>query len=153
MLDQNMVGLAKALFPAPTGSYQGGVFNYQSSVPSTHTSDQYDIRGDEYLTKKDLVWAHFLRQNNPIGSYGGFPKLGTTTSFIAHNFGAQWIHTFGPSSILTVGVGQNIGTQSHNTTYSGDGNAIAVAAGFAQSFACDYPHGRSGCSPPPSWRC
>jgi hypothetical protein len=145
MIDQKMVGLAKALFPAPTGSYQGGVFNYQSSVPSTHTSDQYDIRGDEYLTKKDLVWAHFLRQNNPIGSYGGFPKLGTVTSFTAHNFGAQWIHTFGPTSILTVGVGQNIGTQFNNSTYNGDGNAIASAAGFVQSYACGYPYGRKGC--------
>ncbi len=145
MIDQNMVGLAKAIFPAPNGSYQGGVFNYQISVPSTHTSDQYDIRGDEYLTKKDLVWAHFLRQNNPIGSYGGFPNLATVTSFTAHNFGAQWVHTFGPTSILTVGVGQNIGTQFNNTTYHGDGNSIASAAGFAQSFACAYPYGRKGC--------
>jgi hypothetical protein len=145
MIDQKMVGLAQAIFPSPTGSYLGGVYNYQSSVPSTHTSDQYDIRGDEYLTKRDLVWAHFIRQNNPIGSYGGFPKLGTVTSFTAHNFGAQWIHTFGPTSILTVGVGQNIGTQFNNTSYNGDGNSIASAAGFAQSYACGYPYGRHGC--------
>ncbi len=145
MIDQNMVKLAQTLFPAPSGSYEGGVFNYEDTTPDTHTSNQYDIRGDEYLTKKDLVWAHFLRQNNPIASYGGFPKLGTTISFIAHNFGAQWIHTFGPSSILTVGVGQNIGTQSTNTTYNGDGNSIATAAGFATTFACSYPYGRSGC--------
>ena len=145
MLDQNMVKLAQTVFPAPTGSYEGGIYNYENTTPSTHTSDQYDIRGDEYLTKRDLVWAHFLRQNNPIGSYGGFPKLATITSFTAHNFGAQWIHTFGPTSILTVGIGQNIGTQFHNTTYGGDGNAIATAAGFAQSFACGYPYGRSGC--------
>ncbi len=145
MIDQKMVKLAQALFPAPTGSYQGGVFNYESAVPSTHTSDQYDIRGDEYLTKKDLVWAHFLRQNNPIASYGGFPNLMTITSFTAHNFGAQWIHTFGPSTILTVGVGQNIGTQFHNTTYGGDAQSIVSAAGFASSFACNYPYGRKGC--------
>ena len=145
LIDPNMVKLAQTLFPAPTGSYDGGVYNYQNTTPGTHTSDQYDIRGDEYLTKRDLVWAHFLRQNNPIGSYGGFPKLATITSFTAHNFGAQWIHTFGPSSVLTVGVGQNIGTQFHNTTYGGDGNAIATAAGFAQTFACSYPYGRKGC--------
>jgi Carboxypeptidase regulatory-like domain len=145
MIDPNMVKLAQTLFPGPSGSYEGGVFNYQNTTPDTHTSNQYDIRGDEYLTKRDLVWAHFLRQNNPITSYGGFPGLASTVSFIAHNFGAQWIHTFGPSSILTVGVGQNIGTQSTNGTYSGDGNSIAGAAGFAPSFACDYPHGRSGC--------
>jgi hypothetical protein len=147
MIDQNMVKLAQALFPAPTGSYEGGVYNYENTTPNTHDSDQYDIRGDEYLTKKDLVWAHFLRQNNPIASYGGFPKLATITSFTAHNFGAQWIHTFGPTSILTVGIGQNIGTQFHNTTYGavGEGNDITSAAGFAQSFACEYPYGRSGC--------
>jgi hypothetical protein len=147
MIDQNMVKLAQTLFPAPSGSYEGGVFNYENTTPDTHTSNQYDIRGDEYLTKKDLVWAHFLRQNNPISSYGGFPKLTSTEGFIAHNFGAQWIHTFGPSSILTVGVGQNIGTQTPNTTYgaAGDGNAIATAADFAPGFACGYPYGRSGC--------
>jgi outer membrane receptor protein involved in Fe transport len=145
MIDQNMVKLAQTLFPAPSGSYEGGVFNYENTTPNTHNSDQYDVRGDEYLTKRDLVWAHFLHQNNPIESYGGFPKLGSIVSFTAHNFGAQWIHTFGPSSILTVGVGQNIGTQSTNVTYGGDGNSIATAAGFASSFACQYPHGRSGC--------
>ncbi len=147
MIDQKMVGLAKAIFPGPTGSYLGGADNYLNTTPHTHVSDQYDIRGDEYLTKKDLAWAHFVRQNDPIESYGGFPKLGTVTSFTAHNFGAQWIHTFGPTSILTVGIGQNIGTQFNNTTYgaAGDGNAIATAAGFAQTFACGYPYGRSGC--------
>lgn len=145
MIDQNMVKLAQALFPPASGSYEGGVFNYENATPQTHTSDQYDIRGDEYLTKKDLVWAHFLRQNNPISSYGGIPKLATITSFTAHNFGAQWIHTFGPSSILTVGVGQNIGTQFHNTTYNGDAQSIVSAAGFASSFACNYPYGRKGC--------
>jgi outer membrane receptor protein involved in Fe transport len=145
MIDQNMVKLAQTLFPAPSGSYEGGVFNYENTTPHIHNSNQYDIRGDEYLTKKDLVWAHFLHQNNPITSYGGLPKLTSVVSFTAHNFGAQWIHTFGPSSILTVGVGQNIGTQSSNVTYSGNGNSIATAAGFASSFACQYPHGRSGC--------
>jgi outer membrane receptor protein involved in Fe transport len=147
MIDPNLVTLLKTLIPAPNGSYLGGVYNYENTTPNSHTSDQYDIRGDEYLTKKDLVWAHFLRQNNPIGSFGGFPNLATVTSFTAHNFGAQWIHTFGPTSILTVGIGQNIGTQFHNTTYgtAGSGNAIATAAGFASSFACSYPYGRSGC--------
>jgi hypothetical protein len=147
MLDQKMVNLAKALFPGPTGSYEGGVFNYENTTPQTHNSNQYDIRGDEYLTKRDLVWAHFLRQNNPIASYGGFPGLATITSFTAHNFGAQWVHTFGPSTILTVGIGENIGTQFHNTTYgaTGAGNAIATAAGFATNFACSFPYGRPGC--------
>ena len=147
MINQNLVTLLKTLIPGPNGSYVGGVYNYENTTPNSHTSDQYDIRGDEYLTKKDLVWAHFLHQNNPIISFGGFPNLATITSFTAHNFGAQWIHTFGPTSILTVGIGQNIGTQFHNTTYgtAGDGNAIATAAGFASSFACSYPYGRKGC--------
>jgi Carboxypeptidase regulatory-like domain/TonB dependent receptor len=147
MIDQNMVTLLKTLIPSPTGSYEGGIYNYENTTPNTHNSNQYDIRGDEYLTKKDLIWAHFLHQVNPIASFGGFPKLATVTSFTAHNVGAQWIHTFGPTSILTVGFGQNIGTQFHNTTYGspGDGNAITTAAGFATSFACSYPYGRSGC--------
>ena len=37
---------------------------------------------------------------------------------------------------------------AHNFTtlpIGGDGNAIATAAGFAQTFACSYPYGRKGC--------
>ena len=96
------------------------------------------------LTRR--IWfGHILSGRITQWIYGGFPKLGTVTSFTAHNFGAQWIHTFGPTSILTVGIGQNIGTQFNNTTYPGDGNSIATAAGLVQSFACAYPYGRKGC--------
>jgi outer membrane receptor protein involved in Fe transport len=149
MIDQNLVKFAQTVLPAPSGSYEGGVFNYENTTPYTHNSDQYDIRGDEYLTQKDLVWAHYLHQNNPTSSYAGVPHLANVTGYIAHNFGAQWIHTFGPQSVLTVGFGQNIGEMYPTTIYSGDVQSIVSAAGFATSFTCGFNFGvRSGCMLP-----
>jgi outer membrane receptor protein involved in Fe transport len=149
LIDQNMVKFAQTILPPASGSYEGGVFNYENTTPYTHNSDQYDIRGDEYLTQKDLVWAHYLHQNNPTSSYAGIPHLAIITGYTAHNFGAEWIHTFGPHSILTVGFGQNIGEQFPTTVYSGDVQSIVSAAGFASSFTCGFNYGiRSGCMLP-----
>ena len=148
-LDPNMVALAKKLFPNPSGSYEGGVNNYRNTTPATQNSDQYDIRGDEYLGKRDLVWAHYLHQTDPVSVYGGIPGLSSVTGYVGHNFGAQWIHTFGPSSVLTVAFGQNIGQREPTVVYSGDVQSIVTAAGFATSYACSYNFGlRSGCMLP-----
>ena len=89
LIDQRLVDYANKVYPLPNGSWNNGASNYLDSSPGTHISDQYDIRGDEYLTKKDLVWAHYLHQNDPINSYGGIPHLNNTTGYLAHNFGAQ----------------------------------------------------------------
>ena len=149
LLDQNMVKLAQTLFPAPTGSYLGAT-NYLNTTPETHNSNQYDLRGDEYLGDKNQIWAHYLHQTNPTTSYAGIPGLLNTTGYVAHNFGAEWIHTFGPNSVLTVAFGQNIGEIDPVTIYNGNVQGILSAAGFAQSFACGFNYGvrSSGCMLP-----
>jgi outer membrane receptor protein involved in Fe transport len=149
LIDPKLGQYAKTLFPGPTGSYQGGAYNYLNVTPSSHRSDQYDLRGDEYISQKDQAWVHYLHQTSPITSYGGFPGLNSISTYIGHNFGAQWIHTFGANSVLTVGFGQNIGEIDPTTTYNGNVDSIVSAAGFAPSFACGYSHGlRSTCMLP-----
>jgi len=153
LIDQNMVNYIKSVYPvvAPNGpTYNNGTANYQSQQPGSHTSDQYDLRGDEYFTKRDQIWAHFLHQNNPIVSHSVIPHLSSISGYIAHNFGAQWIHTFSPQSLLTVGFGQNIGDDEPTTTYSGDVDAIIKSIGFAPSISCgmNYPVRASGCTLP-----
>jgi hypothetical protein len=138
LIDPRLVQYAKTVYPLPNTNLEGGAVNYLNVTPGTHDSAQYDIRGDEYLTKRDLVWAHLLHQNNPIDSYGGLPKLTSATGYVAHNFGAQWVHTFSPSSMLTVALGQNNGSQVGDTIYDGDVAGINSAAGFVNSFNCNY---------------
>ena len=148
-----MVSLIKTVYPvvAPGGpTYNNGTANYQSQLPGSHTSDQYDVRVDEYPTKRDQVWAHFLRQNNPVVSPSVVPGLTSVTGYIAHNFGTQWSHTFSPRSLLTVGFGQNVGDDEPTTTYSGNVDAIVKAAGFSQAISCGmtYTLRPSGCTLP-----
>jgi len=153
LIDQNIVTLIKALYPvvAPNGpTYNNGTANYQSREPGTHRSDQYDVRGDEYLTPRDQFWAHYLHQNDPIVSHSAIPGLSSTTGYVAHNFGAQWNHTFNAHSLLTVGFGQNIGNDEPTTIYSGDVDGIIKAAGFSPGISCgmNYPLRPSGCTLP-----
>jgi hypothetical protein len=75
LIDQNMVNFVKTIYPHPNGTYNNGIYNFQSYVPSHQSSDQYDLRGDEYLTKRDQVWAHFLHQNDPITRGNAIPNL------------------------------------------------------------------------------
>ena len=138
LIDPRLMAYANTVYPLPNGSWNNGASNYLNASPGTHNSDQYDIRGDEYLTKKDLVWAHYLHQNDPINSYGGIPDLNSLVGYVAHNFGAQWIHTFNPATMLTVAFGENFGAQAGSSVYGGDVASINSAAGFVQSFNCDY---------------
>ena len=148
-LNPQMVQLAKTLWPAPSGSYLGGLYNYQNTTPTVHNSDQYDLRGDEYLSQKDQIWAHYLHQRNPVSSYAGLPNFTNESLYFGHNFGAQWIHTFSPSSILTVGFGQNQGEQDPTTIYNGNAQNLVTAAGFSGGFTCAFKFGlRAGCQVP-----
>jgi hypothetical protein len=150
LIDQNMVNLIKTLYPQPNGTYNNGLYNYESDLPSTQSSDQYDLRGDEYLSKRDQVWAHFLHQTDPLTSSNAMPNLLNITKYIAHDFGAQWIHTFSPSSLLTVGFGTTIGNDEPYTIYTGNVDSIDQAAGFSQAISCDMTYNLrpSGCTLP-----
>lgn len=150
MIDQNMLKFAQAVFPAPNGSYLGGAANYKASTPISHTSNQFDIRGDEYLTEKDQIWAHFLRQSAPAQAGYALPNLLAIFGYTGYNFGAQWTHTFGPSSVLTVGFGKNVGTDQGDTVYSGAVQSLIDNSHFSQGFACNFKFGlrSSGCMLP-----
>lgn len=144
LINQNMVTFAKTLWPAPTGSYEGGRYNYENTTPNTHDSDQYDVRVDEYLSKKDTVWAHFLHQNDPTNHYAGLPNFSSPSIYKGYNFGAEWVHMFGPNSVLTVAIGQNQGEIDPKTVYGGDTKSLVSGAGFDNGFACSYKFGLSG---------
>jgi outer membrane receptor protein involved in Fe transport len=136
LIDQNLVNFIKTVYPQPNGTYNNGIYNFESYVPSVQSSDQYDLRGDEYLTKRDQVWAHFLHQNDPITHGSAIRNLQSVSGYVAHDFGAEWIHTFSPSSLLLIGFGTTIGNDEPVTTYAGDVDAIDKAAGFSQAISC-----------------
>jgi len=72
-IDQNSVALLK-LLPAPTN---GGVLlnNYYTVPPATQYINQYDLRIDENLSEKDLIWGVFSRSHQHIGPYQPFAGI------------------------------------------------------------------------------
>ncbi len=72
-MDQNSLALLK-LLPAPTNT---GVLlnNYYTVPPATQYVNQYDLRIDENLSQKDLIWGVFSRSHQNLASYEPFPGI------------------------------------------------------------------------------
>jgi Carboxypeptidase regulatory-like domain/TonB dependent receptor-like, beta-barrel len=72
-LDQNSIALLK-LLPAPTNT-SVLLNNYYTVPPATQYTNQYDIRIDENLSQKDLIWGAFSHSYQNIASYQPFPGI------------------------------------------------------------------------------
>lgn len=72
-IDPNSIALLK-LLPAPTNT---GVLlnNYYTVPPATQYINQYDIRIDENLSQKDLLWGVFSHSHQNLASYQPFPGI------------------------------------------------------------------------------
>ncbi len=71
-LDPNAVKLLQ-LLPAPTQS--GLINNYYVTPSNVASTNQYDVRIDENLSAKDLVWGVFSRSDLHNQSYQPFPLI------------------------------------------------------------------------------
>ncbi len=72
-IDQNSIALLK-LLPAPTNA---GLLlnNYYTVPPAPQYINQYDLRLDENLSPKDLLWGVFSRSHQNISAYQPFPGI------------------------------------------------------------------------------
>ncbi len=74
-IDPNAVKLLQ-LLPAPNAVVPGGLQNnYFLTPPATSTTNQYDVRIDENISPKDLVFGVFSRSVLNIASYQPFPGV------------------------------------------------------------------------------
>ena len=94
LIDPNMVKFAQAVFPAPVTTGVAGL-NGLDTTPSTHDSDTYNIRVDEQINSSNSVMFHYVHQSTPTSGSAGFKGLITGQSYLAHNLGISWLHTFG----------------------------------------------------------
>lgn len=73
-IDPNAIKLLD-LLPAPTENTGSYINDYFVTEPYTTTINQYDVRIDENLSQKDLIWGTFSRSVYTESSYQPFPNL------------------------------------------------------------------------------
>lgn len=88
-------------FPAQTKA--GLINNYFVNTPYTQTEDQYDVRIDENISRKDLIWGVFSHYNSTTGAAQPFPgpigeNAGTQNVLEPHYvLSLNYTHVFSPT--------------------------------------------------------
>lgn len=106
--------------------------NFIQNRPSINNSDEYSIRVDHRFTERDNVFFRYTQQNNdtftPIGE-----QASTSGGSPGRNYGADYVHMFGPTLILDVRGGYagrpGVDSSQQNTHTAGLGPM--TQAGFA----------------------
>ena len=148
-LDPHMVGWAQAVYPAAAVTGIPGV-NHINTSPSSVSQDVWSFRIDHHLTARDDVSFRYSRTNQDRTSPSAIATAFLPTSVVAHNWGVNYVHTFGSSSILQAQFGRN-----YANTFNGSGtypglNAMTVdnTIGLNANTACGFANLKTGVNSP-----
>ena len=138
LINQNMVSYAKAVFPT-AGPTILGQYNTVSTANNPKNQDQFNIRADEYLGSKDVLWFRYTASYQNRQSNAGFQNLTDNGSTDGTNMGINYVHTFNATTLATITFGHD---RLNNTDDSllGGINAATLNSqlGFAPVFGCGY---------------
>src|SRR5579875_1660564 len=116
----------------PTANFPSNVIpgvNYLGQSVSRNTYDNWSLRVDHQFGAKDTFFGRYSDARNPQSSVS-FPNLPSITAARFTNIDTGDIHTFGPSTVLTV----RFGMQRSADTISTGGPDVAAQAGTLAAF-------------------
>ena len=144
LIDQHMTALAK-LFPKPVAT---GVAGYNAFDATPTITNQYEGNGrvDEQFNQNNSAWFRYSRYSLPITAAGGFKGIVEPIQDYGWNFGASFLHTFNPTTILQFEFGRTYDGAVSGSAFQNKPSDILTQAGFASSFVCGFVH--SGCLVP-----
>ena len=143
LLNQGMVLYAQGIYPAATPTGVEG-FNARDTTPHTIRNDEETIRVDHQLGDKDFLWFRYSRVDQPTSGSGGLPSVRFASDLDAYNWGVNYTHTFGPSSVASFQAGRTVSFIENRNQYVGAPENLWEQAGFSPEFAGNYlPEGNS----------
>jgi hypothetical protein len=141
LIDPHMVAYAKALFPGPVQTGVPGI-NGIDNFSNLTDQDEMSVRLDEALNATNSFWFRYSAFWQPVLLAGGYVGNYESQHTIGNNWGASWIHTFGPSATLQAEFGHNsVGLTQVTGWPVASTNSLIQQAGFASEFACSFQFG------------
>jgi hypothetical protein len=138
LINQNMVSYAKAVFPA-AGPTILGQYNTVSTENNPKNQDQFNVRADEYLGSKDVLWFRYTASYQTRQSNAGFQNLTDNGSTDATNMGINYVHTFNATTLATITFGHDRLNNTDDTLLGGvNAASLNSQLGFAPVFGCGY---------------
>ena len=137
LIDPGLVAFAKATLPAPNFS---GIANYNvlDTTPGATNQEEYSARVDQIIGPKDSVWFRWSGTLNSQTSSGGRPELQYSNDVTGKNIGANWVHTFSPTSVLDAQFGYMWVDWGTQTRYRSLPAGLAQQVGFADNFVSGF---------------
>ncbi|HEX4807366.1 MAG TPA: carboxypeptidase regulatory-like domain-containing protein [Bryobacteraceae bacterium] len=147
LLNPLTVAYAKAVYPSPLVTGVPGTNSIDTS-PATQHNNEYNLRGDEYLNDKNILWFRFSHINTPETTSPGLVGFTSITGFAGYNLGTAWTHTFGPSAVLQVQFGRNWGVSSPGVFWTGGNTSQLLGQlGYPAALTSQFTGSRSSLLP------
>jgi hypothetical protein len=137
MLDRNMVGYAKAIFPTPnaTATAQGNAIDNTKTVVR---QDEFHARLDHQLSSNDNLFARWTQFRQPVTGSGGFLGLAHFQITNGYTVGVGESHVFGNGSVLEGHFGRVLLDISQGSSYTKTPGITGTALGFSSNFAQNF---------------
>ncbi|MBI2689705.1 MAG: TonB-dependent receptor [Acidobacteria bacterium] len=99
MLNPGMVYYSQTVLPQPEPTNVADRNAINRAAVDNQTRN-LSAKVDHKFTDKDAVWVRYTETFAPNKPAGALPSLKVNSDNIARNFGASWVHTFNPTSVL-----------------------------------------------------
>jgi outer membrane receptor protein involved in Fe transport len=105
LLNPGMVYYSKTVLPK-TEFTGNGDRNAINRAVIANQSRNLSLKVDHKFSDADAVWVRYTELFAPNKPAGALPSINVTSNNIARNFGASWVHTFSPTTLMQLQVGR-----------------------------------------------
>jgi hypothetical protein len=140
LLSSSSLLYAKTLFPAPNAALSTGQ-NLIDTTPSIVDSDSYTGRIDQAFGEHDRIFGRISSYSQNSSGSAGYPGFATAASLYGYNIAVHESHTFGPTSVLELYFGRNIGDDLTQQIFPNAPSGFAqslISAGFSSAFTSGF---------------
>ncbi|HYM10115.1 MAG TPA: carboxypeptidase-like regulatory domain-containing protein [Bryobacterales bacterium] len=143
-IDTRLVNFFKQVRP-PLFNVGIGNFNAEDNTPFIQHQNEFTSRIDQTLGTKDFFWFRYSALYYDTSKSGGLPTVtNNITDNPGQNFGASWVHTFGPTLMLQAQYGRSHQETNSFTVYNSlNAGSTAGSLGFSPNFSGNFIGGFS----------
>jgi outer membrane receptor protein involved in Fe transport len=140
LLNPGMVYFAQTVLPQPifTGVGNNNAINSFVNANQNHTLTS---RIDQKFSDKDSLWVRYVGNYNPGTNAVSLPSQVREINGRNHNMAGNWVHTFGPTAVLQVGIARVIQWSGYNDRFSSLPSDFSTKVGYSSNVLSPYADG------------
>ncbi len=142
LLNPSMVYFAQTVLPQPiyTGVGNNNAINSFVNANQNHTLTS---RIDQKFSDKDSLWVRYVGNFNPGVNAVSLPSQERNINGRNHNMAGNWVHTFGPSTVLQVGIARVIQWSGYNDLFTNLPSDFRTKVGYSSNVLSPYQDGNA----------